>query len=141
MNDMKIQIRLLSAFIALFFATNLLAQNHDFSNCSAAFLDKKMIVNEYSPDGKCIVESDAAGMLTLHPVTLESGKEPIPGEKIAFKVAIRGGESRTLMMYSEKTYREIDIQKILKECQKGDHIVVITVEREWAVPHSEILVR
>ena len=137
---MKIQIRLFLALIPLLCAAGLPAQNSDFSNCSAAFLDKKMIVDEYTTKGKCVIASDATGALTVRPVVLESGKDPIPGEKIAFKVAVRGGESHTLMLLWEKTYTEIDIQKILKECRKGDHIVVITVEREWAVPHSEILV-
>lgn len=138
--DMKKQISLLAAFTGLFGAASLLAQNGDFSNCSAAFLDKKMIVDEYTTEGKCRVASDATGELTIHPVILESGKEPIPGEKIKFKVGIRGSRSETLMLLSEKTYTKVDIQSILKECKKGDHIVLITLEREWALPHSEILV-
>jgi len=76
----------------------------------------------------------------LRPVTLNAGEEPKAGDKIPFKIAIRGGGSRTLMLFSEKTYKEIDIQKVLAACQKGEYIVLLTTEREWAVPHGEILV-
>jgi hypothetical protein len=128
------------ALAGLLYTTNLCAQKEDFSNCAAAFLGKKMIVNEYSTEGKCLMAANASGELTLRPVSLEAGKEPVAGNKIPFKVAIRGGGSRTLMLFSEKTYKEINIQNVLKACKKGDHIVLLTVEREWAVPHSEILV-
>lgn len=128
------------SLIWLFYSFNLTAQQEDFSSCSAAFLNKKMIVDEYTTEGKCVVSSTASGKLTLHPVTLSGENLPIPGEKIRFKVAIRGGGSKTLMLLSEKTYREIDIRTILKECKKGDHIVLLTLERTWSVPHSEILV-
>jgi hypothetical protein len=126
---------------SLFVPALLQAQkDSDFQNCSAAFLNGKMIVDEYSPEGKCVVSSKAKGKLSLHPVELSNDHPPIPGEKIKFKVAIRGGSTRTFMMLSEKTWKEIDIEDVLKECQKGDAIVLLTLERQWAVPHSEILV-
>lgn len=115
-------------------------KDSDFQNCSAAFLNGKMIVDNYSPEGKCVVSSKASGKLSLHPVELSADQPPVPGEKIKFKVAIRGGSTRTLMLLSEKTWKEIDIEDILKECSKGDAIVLLTMERQWAVPHSEILV-
>lgn len=133
-------MKLFFAFAFLGLSVHVFAQQGSFSNCSAAFLGDKMIVNEYSPEGKCMISSTATGMLTVRPVTLFSDKPPIPGKKIRFKVAIRGGESKTLMLFSEKTYKEMDIQKVLKACKKGEYIVLLTLEREWAVPHSEILI-
>ena len=131
---------LISVFLSLACVASMSAQREDFSNCSAAFLNEKMIVDEYTTTGKCVVSSSATGKLSLHPVTLAQDKPPVPGKNIRFKVAIRSSESKTLMLLSEKTYEEVDVQTILKECKKGDHIVLITLEREWAVPHSEILV-
>ncbi|SFD81284.1 hypothetical protein SAMN05216167_107147 [Spirosoma endophyticum] len=32
---------------------------HPFNNCSAAFLNNKMVVNEYSTQGKCILPLSA----------------------------------------------------------------------------------
>lgn len=137
---MKKYYGLFIALICLPGAASLSAQREDFNNCAAAFLGNKMIVNEYTTEGKCVLAATSAGALTLRPVTLDAGEEPKAGDKIPFKVAIRGGTSRTLMMWSEKTYKEIEIQKILAVCKKGEYIVLLTLEREWAVPHSEILV-
>lgn len=130
----------------LFFTTvfllalaNLYGQGN-FSNCAAAFLDQKMVVNEYTTEGKCVVDAAAKGMLTLRPAELTDGKTVKAGEKISFKIAIRDGNSKTLWLFSEKTYQEIALPEVLSQCKKGDSIVLLTVEREWALPHSEILV-
>ncbi|MEZ4933426.1 MAG: hypothetical protein R2788_15060 [Saprospiraceae bacterium] len=37
------------------------AVNKPFSNCAAAFLNNKMLVNDYSPNGRCIVEEGVKG--------------------------------------------------------------------------------
>ncbi len=137
---MKRQNEFFLAFIWLICTTSMTAQNNDFNNCAAVFLGKKMVVNEYSTEGKCALANTSTGELTLRPVFLTEGKEPEAGEKIPFKIAIRDGGSKTLTVFSEKTYMEIGIQNILAKCKKGDHIVLLTLERNWAVPHGEILV-
>ena len=111
----------------------------DFTNCSAAFLNNKMIVTEYSNKGKSTVSEKSTGELTV--CTAEIGPEKSkPVEKIVFKVAIRDKESKTLVMYSDNTFRQIDIQDILKKCKKGDLIVLMTTDNQYALPHNEILV-
>jgi hypothetical protein len=131
----------LLAAALLFCAANGIAQSNDFNNCAAAFLGSKMIVNEYTTEGKCVLDSTASGELSLRPVTLDESGAAKMGKKIPFKIALRGGTSRTLMLLSEKTHTEIEAQKVLKQCQKGEYIVLLTTEREWSVPHAEILVR
>jgi hypothetical protein len=137
---MKKLPQLLFAFALLFCSANLAAQENDFNNCVAPFLDKKMIVNEYSTEGKSVLAANATGELTLRPVFLTAGKDPEWGDKISFKIAIRDSNSKTMTVFSEKTYKEIDIQNVLGKCKKGDHIVLLMLERNWAVPHGEILV-
>lgn len=133
---------LILGLLALLQTANLFAQQReDFSSCAAAFLDQKMIVDEYSTEGKCELAATVSGKLTVRPVTLEAGKDPVPGKKIPFKVAMRSGSSKTLMLLSEKTYEEVDIRPLLDKCKKGDYLVLLTLEREWALPHSEILVK
>ncbi|MFN7116506.1 MAG: hypothetical protein ACK4TA_06870 [Saprospiraceae bacterium] len=134
-----------NGFLVLLFCLlvgNLLAQHgkNNFSNCAAAFLNQNMIVNEYTTEGKCVVDLTAKGELTLRPAELTDAKTVKAGDKIPFKIAIRDGDSKTLLLFSEKTYREIPIQEVLAQCKKGDSIVLLTLEREWALPHSEILV-
>lgn len=120
-------------------ALSLIGQNH-FNNCSAAFLDRKMVVDQYAPEGKCVLPLDAAGELTVCTANL-SPERSVPKDKIAFKIAIRDKNTGTLVMYSGDTYRKIDIQKVLAQCSPGDRIVLLTMDREYALPHNEILVQ
>lgn len=116
------------------------AQNQ-FTSCSAAFLDNKMVVNQYSPEGKCMLPIGATGKLIVAETTLfEDGKANITN-KIEFMVAIRDHNTKTLMMLSSEVYREINIEKIMTQCHKGDHIVLLTLKDKYALPHNEILVQ
>lgn len=116
----------------------LFAQNK-FTNCSAAFLNDKMIVTEYNSKGKSIVREKATGELTV--CTAELGPTTNkPVEKIVFKVAIRDKDSKTLVMFSDQAFKQIAIQNILKKCKKGDAIVLMTADNQYALPHNEILV-
>jgi hypothetical protein len=83
----------LLAAAMLFCTTNGIAQSNDFNNCAAAFLDSKMIVNEYTTDGKCVLDSNSTGKLSLRPVTLDESGAATMGKKIPFKIALRGGTS------------------------------------------------
>lgn len=110
-----------------------------FNNCSAAFLNSKMLVNEYSPSGKCSVSIAQKGDLTVSTVELSS-TESKAVTPIMFQVAIRDKNTGTLMMVSKEGIQKIEIQKILEKCKKGDNIVVLTVNDEYSLPHNEILV-
>jgi hypothetical protein len=124
----------------LLFVTTLAATAQDrFTSCSAAFLDKKIIVDEYSPTGKCRLPANATGELTVCFAEL-SAENSIPKGEISFMAAIRDGNTKTLMMYSDKVYRRMAVEKILAKCRKGDSIVLLIMEDGFAVPHNEILV-
>jgi hypothetical protein len=110
-----------------------------FINCSAAFLNGKMLVNEYSPSGKCSVSITEKGDLTVSTVELSS-KESKAINPIMFQVAIRDKDTGTLMMVSKEGIQKIEIQKILEKCKKGDFILLLTNSDEYALPHNEILV-
>ena len=125
----------------LFFAALALSTyaQEQFTNCSAAFLDQKMVVDQYSPEGKCALPVNAAGELSVCTADL-SPERSVAKDKIAFKIAIRDKNTGTLTMYSGDTYRGINIQKVMAQCKPGDRIVLITMDREFALPHNEILV-
>lgn len=128
--------------VGLLVTANLFGQHgkENFSNCAAAFLNQNMIVNEYTTTGKCVVDASAKGTLTVRPAEIMESDSVKAGEKISFKIAIRDGNSKTLMSFSDKIYQEIPLQEVLTQCKRGDYIVLLTLEREWALPHSEILV-
>jgi hypothetical protein len=110
-----------------------------FNNCSAAFLNSKMLVNEYSPSGKCAVSITQKGDLTVSTVELSSteNKAVTP---IMFQVAIKDKNTGTLMMVSKERIQKIEIQNVLGKCKKGDSIILLTNSDEYALPHNEILV-
>ncbi|MEQ1744472.1 MAG: hypothetical protein ABMA02_03535 [Saprospiraceae bacterium] len=110
-----------------------------FSNCAAAFLNNKLVVDEYAPGGKCILPDSATGELTVCTANL-SPENTVPVDKIKFKVALRDKSTGTLTMFSNETYKQVDIRKVLARCKKGDHIVLVTTDTEYALPHNEILV-
>lgn len=111
-----------------------------FNNCVAAFVGSKMVVNEYSPKGQCRLSATAIGDLSVQTVDL-SPTESKAVDKIDFKVAIRDKATGTLLMYSGETFRQIRVQDVLARCQKGDHIVLLTMDNKYALPHNEILVQ
>lgn len=110
-----------------------------FTNCAAAFLDKKMIVAEYTPKTKATIALNAQGELSVGTVAL-SEKENKLVDNVAFSVAIKDKETGTLMLFSKENYAKIDIRKILSICHKGDSIVILTLNNEYSLPHNEILV-
>lgn len=113
---------------------------HRFTSCAAAFLDNKMVVDAYTDKGKCLLPSTATGQLTVCTVDLSPATSKAV-DKTAFKVAIRDKATKTLHLYSNEVFKQIDVRNVLAKCQKGDHIVLLTLDDQYALPHNEILVR
>lgn len=124
--------------------TNLLGTScraqQSFNSCSAAFVGDKMVVDAYTPKGKCRLSPAATGTLTVQTVDLSPTKSKAV-DKIDFKVAIRDKATGTLHQYSNETYRQVPVQQVLARCKKGDQIVLLTVDDRYALPHNEILVQ
>ncbi len=128
-------------FCCLVSTTVLSGQNNDFTNCTAVLLNSKMVVNEYTPTGKCELSIDAKGVFTVQPVSLGDNGSAEPQGKHRFKIAIRDFNTKTMISFSDQTYMEIDASKVLSQCRKGDAIVFITLDRQLALPHNEVLVK
>ena len=121
-------------FSTVFYAPFAIA---NYSDCAAILYKGNLLVNEYSPEGKCKVEMGMEGTLTVATVQL-SGAGGTPVKTIGFKVAIKNDRTNTLWMYSEKTLREVPLEDILKKCEKGDRIIFMTVDQRYSLPHHEI---
>lgn len=106
-------------------------------SCVAAFVGSKMVVDEYSTTGKCKLPLTASGELAVFTVDL-SPTESKALDKIDFRIAIRDKDTKTLMVFSGRSYRQIPVQDVLAKCQKGDHIVLLTENSRYALPHNEI---
>ncbi|MFK7983422.1 MAG: hypothetical protein AB8G86_25800, partial [Saprospiraceae bacterium] len=82
----------------------------------------------------------AKGLLTAYTVEL-SETAITPKKAIRFKIAIEDTMTKTLWLFSEKTFKKIAVEKVLAKCKKGDVIRLITVDNAFALPHNEILVK
>lgn len=130
---------LLLLIAGAFLAPNCRAQDGP-SSCVAAFVGDRMVVDKYSPTGKCRLNASTTGELAVFTVDL-SPTESKAVDKINFKVAVRDKATGTLTMFSDETYRQVPVQQVLAKCKKGDHIVLLTVDTKYALPHNEILVQ
>ncbi|MCU0471120.1 MAG: hypothetical protein MUF58_21280 [Arcicella sp.] len=111
----------------------------NFNSCSAIFLNNRMLVNDYSPTGKCSVSITTKGDLSVSTVEL-SPKETKAILPILFQIAIRDKQTGTVTLVSKTQIKKIAIQKVLQKCKKGDHVLVLTTDKQYALPHNEILV-
>lgn len=111
-----------------------------YQQCTAAFLNTRMVVDEYSPLGTCKLPLLSAGDLTVQTVDLASeGAKAI--EAIPFKIAIRDGQSGTLTLYSPTDFVKVPVQEVLQRCRKGDSLVLLTLNNHYSLPHNEILIQ
>ncbi|QHV94461.1 hypothetical protein [Spirosoma endbachense] len=130
---------LMLAILGLVVSNACLGQ-HSFSTCSAAFLNNKMVVDSYTDKGKCLLSSSATGQLTLQTVSLSpTGSKGL--EKVPFRVAIKDKATQTLLLLTQEEVKEIDVKKVLAKCKKGDRVILLTLDDQYAVPHNEILVQ
>ena len=109
----------------------------NYKECAAILYKGNLLVNEYSPRGICKLEEGMTGTLTVATVKL-SDSGGIPVKNIAFKVAIKNARTNTIWMYSEKALLEVQLEDILKKCEKGDRIIFMTVDQQYSLPHHEI---
>jgi hypothetical protein len=127
-------------FLTLNFLISNLSYSQDkFTNCSAAFLNGKMIVENYDDTTKAKIAITAKGELTAATAELGENYAKIV-DKFSFGVAIKDKNTGTIMLYSNKTYMKFNIEDALKLCKKGDWLVILTTKDEYALPHNEILV-
>ena len=136
---MKNVTKLTFAFFGSLVSTICFGQQ-SFNSCTAAFLNNKLVVDEYTTKGTCILPISATGKLSVCTVDL-SPMETKMVDKIPFRIAIRDKATQTLLMFSKDDIKQIDVQNVLAKCKKGDHIVLLTVDNQYAMPHNEILVQ
>ncbi|MEO1263710.1 MAG: hypothetical protein AAFZ15_33175 [Bacteroidota bacterium] len=144
---MKNPMLLLAAIFITFFATETFAQpappaclsaeKQPYSDCTAIFLNQEMLVDDYSPKGKCKISQNATGTLFVSTTQL-SLDFANPLKSIEFRVAIVNNQTNTIWQYSDKTYKKVDLEKILEKCEVGDDILIMTVDQTYSLPHNKI---
>ena len=108
-----------------------------FNECAAIFLNDKMVVSDYSPGSKCKVPFNATGNISVSTIELNLNA-PFPYQSVGFKVAIHNHRTNTIWLYSEETFQSIDIKSLIDKCGEGDSIILLTVDKNFALPHNTI---
>lgn len=121
------------------FTTSTLFGQSQFNDCVAACIDKVAIIKQYNKDAICQIEKSATGKLEIYTVSI-SETAITPNKRIKFKVGIRDAATQTIWLYSEATFKEIEVENILADCKKGDSIILLTKDKTYALPHNEILI-
>lgn len=137
---MKTRIHLVSLITYCMLVCSVTFGQKNNQQCAAAFLNTRMVVDEYSPKGQCRLALQSIGELTVQTVQLSSTESKAIAA-IAFKVAIRNGETNTLTLYSSTDVVKVDVKEVLKRCRKGDSLVLMTVSNQYSLPHNEILIQ
>lgn len=96
-----------------------------------------MLVDDYSPQGKCSINQAAEGTLYVSTVGL-SMDFTRPFQTVEFRVAILNNETNTIWSYSEETFTKIDLKKVIEKCKVGDDIIIMTVDKRFSLPHNVI---
>lgn len=106
---------------------------------SSILLDGESIAKVDTPPGPLQVDIMKKGVLSVATID-RSGGEYLPVKQVGFKIAIEEYHSNGLSMFSEETYYEIDVEEVLKSCNMGDKIILITVEKRYQLSRHELIV-
>ncbi len=108
-----------------------------YNDCAAIYFNGVLLVDDYSPRGKCVLDAERKGELTLYTVALtERGSTKVLG--LPFRVAIHNDRTKTYWMYTKTAVKNILLQDLVRECEEGDRLIFVTEDKKYALPHGEV---
>jgi hypothetical protein len=107
---------------------------------SIFFEGKRLMGNDLAMDSdKITLEAGMRGKFTVAPVVM-NGDVATQGVAVPFRIAIKKKSMRSLWMYSEEVFEEVQFEDIMKECEAGDEIIFIMVNRDYFLQNYEVKV-
>ena len=109
-------------------------------SCSVVCLEDNWIPESYDRNAKSIIDINAKGVISVHETNDISDKSEYNRKDfIEFKVAIFKKSFDSMISFSDESYTSINAQKVLKNCEKGDQIVILLKDTEkYSLPHHRI---
>lgn len=107
------------------------------NNCVAVFIGEDMVVDEYSPRGKSIIDASSKGWLTVNMVELGENTA-VKGKSVKYFLAVRDAKTESLTMLTSKATDKQALVDVLVDFEKGDKLIVLLEDDEYALPHYEI---
>lgn len=111
----------------------------DYQQCAVVLVDGDALIEAYTPDAECKLDyKQLEGTLSVASVRLSSDGEMIPRQQISFMVAIKNTTTGTIWMYSQQAVKEVSVAEIRRACKLDDQILILTVDKKYALPHNTI---
>ena len=110
----------------------------DYSDCAAILFNGDVLVDEFSPSGRCTIEEKKTGKLNIATVDILTETLMIPKRLLKFHVAIKNMETNTLVLLTTEAVLEIELEDVRKQCSKGDLIIILTDDKKYSLTHHEI---
>lgn len=110
----------------------------DYSDCAAILFNGDVLVDEFSPRGRCTIEEKKTGKLNIATVDILTETLMIPKRLLKFHVAIKNMETNTLVLLTTEAVLEIELEDVRKQCGKGDLIIILTDDKKYSLTHHEI---
>jgi hypothetical protein len=109
----------------------------NYRQCAAIFFEGEMLVDDYSPKGKCKIDKVVQGLITVSTVDLSDANHTAI-KNISFQVAIKNRRTKTIRMFSTEAITEVYLEDILKSCEGGDTVIIMTIDPQYSLTHHEI---
>jgi len=138
---------IITLLVALLFAMAANGQNDAISSsidqnlyneCLAIMHDGQMLVDEYSPRGKCVISKNATGSYRVSAIELSDNSPVVEKEQASFMVGIRDSRTNTIWMLTKEPVLKINIEDAIAKCGKEDQIMLMTVDQKYSLSHHVI---
>lgn len=129
----------LSAQAFQLFNTRKYEPRNNYSDPVSIVYKGKILAQPGSLDRPFFVGSGMTGKISVSTIDRsEKGARPIA--PIGFNVAIHHAQTNSLWMYSEEPLFEVEIARLLKECDQGDTLIFMPVDRNYRLSRHKIMV-
>ena len=100
--------------------------------------DGQMLLDEYSPRGKCVVRKYVTGSYRVFAMELSESSPLFEKEQISFIVGIRDSRKNTLWILKKDPVLKINIEEAIAKCDKADQIILMTADQKYILSHHVI---
>ena len=106
--------------------------NTNYSQFAAILLDDEPLINRNGDTGPLSVgNKKRTGTLSVSSMTKSCGDALNAVAPIGFRVAIKNRRTNSLWMYSDDVLFELDLQEVFQQCEAGDQLIFMTVDRKY----------
>lgn len=108
-----------------------------FTQFAAVLLEGEPLINKAANEGFLTVFPATSGKLSVASID-RSDEKNVVGERVGFRVGVLDWRTQTLWMFSDKVLYEVELAELIRECELGDRLIFMTVDRKYRLPRHEV---